>query len=95
MEGNGLIGKIPSVVGLMQALVVLDPSCNLLSGPIPSILGNLTYTEKLCSIGGRGITPEHTCKVGELAKKHGVLKLHIHGGNASLTHQLLVYHGGT
>ncbi|XP_028118957.1 uncharacterized protein LOC114316503 [Camellia sinensis] len=30
----------------MQALAVLDLSCNILSGPIPPILGNLTYMEK-------------------------------------------------
>ncbi|KAE8683773.1 LRR receptor-like serine/threonine-protein kinase ERECTA [Hibiscus syriacus] len=39
-------GEIPSVIGLMQALLYWISS-NKLTGPIPSILGNLTYTEKL------------------------------------------------
>ncbi|AQK75395.1 LRR receptor-like serine/threonine-protein kinase ERECTA [Zea mays] len=47
LQGNKFSGPIPSVIGLMQALAVLDLSFNELSGPIPSILGNLTYTEKL------------------------------------------------
>ncbi|XP_074565438.1 uncharacterized protein LOC141821939 isoform X2 [Curcuma longa] len=47
LQGNRFTGPIPPVIGLMQALAVLDLSCNFLSGPIPSILGNLTYTEKL------------------------------------------------
>lgn len=45
----------------MQALAVLDLSFNELSGPIPSILGNLTYTEKLYLQGNRltgSIPPE-------------------------------------
>ncbi|KAK9286593.1 hypothetical protein L1049_014993 [Liquidambar formosana] len=43
LQGNWLSEKIPSVIGLMQALAVFDLSCNTLSGPIPPILGNLTY----------------------------------------------------
>uniref|UniRef100_M8ASX6 LRR receptor-like serine/threonine-protein kinase ERL1 n=1 Tax=Aegilops tauschii TaxID=37682 RepID=M8ASX6_AEGTA len=47
LQRNNFSGPIPTVIGLMQALAVLDLSLNQLSGPIPSILGNLTYTEKL------------------------------------------------
>ncbi|CAL5340258.1 unnamed protein product [Camellia sinensis] len=41
LQGNRLTGKIPEVIGLMQALAVLDLSENELVGPIPPILGNL------------------------------------------------------
>ncbi|XP_039174062.1 LRR receptor-like serine/threonine-protein kinase ER2 isoform X1 [Eucalyptus grandis] len=50
LQGNQLSEQIPSVIGLMQALAVLDLSCNMLTGPIPPILGNFTYMEKLCVI---------------------------------------------
>uniref|UniRef100_A0ACD5ZE54 Uncharacterized protein n=1 Tax=Avena sativa TaxID=4498 RepID=A0ACD5ZE54_AVESA len=61
LQRNKFSGPIPTVIGLMQALAVLDLSLNQLSGPIPSILGNLTYTEKLYLQGNRltgSIPPE-------------------------------------
>ncbi|XP_044421137.1 LRR receptor-like serine/threonine-protein kinase ER2 [Triticum aestivum] len=53
LQRNNFSGPIPTVIGLMQALAVLDLSLNQLSGPIPSILGNLTYTEKLYLQGNK------------------------------------------
>lgn len=47
LQGNMLTGRIPDVLGLMQAMVILDLSNNHFRGPIPAILGNLTYTNKL------------------------------------------------
>ncbi|CAM6021840.1 unnamed protein product [Sphagnum balticum] len=47
LEGNRFSGRIPDVIGLMQALVILDLSGNQLEGPIPPILGNLTSLTKL------------------------------------------------
>ncbi|KAK1620312.1 hypothetical protein QYE76_025829 [Lolium multiflorum] len=61
LQRNKFSGPIPTVIGLMQALAVLDLSLNQLSGPIPSIFGNLTYTEKLYLQGNRltgSIPPE-------------------------------------
>ncbi|XP_059649775.1 LRR receptor-like serine/threonine-protein kinase ERECTA isoform X2 [Cornus florida] len=55
VKGNQ--GKIPSVIGLMQTLAMLDLSCNMLSGAIPPILGNLTYTEKLYLHGNKLTDP--------------------------------------
>ncbi|KAF6160329.1 hypothetical protein GIB67_019098, partial [Kingdonia uniflora] len=47
LQGNKHSGKIPEVIGLMQALVVLDLSGNRLVGPIPPIIGNLSCSGKL------------------------------------------------
>lgn len=47
LESNMLTGGIPDVLGLMQALVILDLSNNQLQGEIPPILGNLTSLTKL------------------------------------------------
>uniref|UniRef100_A0A7I4BPG7 non-specific serine/threonine protein kinase n=1 Tax=Physcomitrium patens TaxID=3218 RepID=A0A7I4BPG7_PHYPA len=47
LEANQLTGGIPDVLGLMQALVILDLSNNKLEGQIPPILGNLTSLTKL------------------------------------------------
>ncbi|KAG0607870.1 hypothetical protein M758_8G061500 [Ceratodon purpureus] len=47
LESNMLTGGIPDVLGLMQALVILDLSNNQLHGEIPPILGNLTSLTKL------------------------------------------------
>ncbi|XP_024358745.1 uncharacterized protein [Physcomitrium patens] len=47
LEANMLSGGIPDVLGLMQALVILDLSNNQLEGEIPPILGNLTSLTKL------------------------------------------------
>ncbi|KAG0589138.1 hypothetical protein M758_2G248500 [Ceratodon purpureus] len=47
LESNKFSGRIPDVLGLMQALVILDLSSNRLEGPIPPILGNLTSVTKL------------------------------------------------
>ncbi|XWS61051.1 hypothetical protein CRYUN_Cryun07bG0092600 [Craigia yunnanensis] len=57
LHGNKLAGKIPEVIGLMQALAVLDLSENELVGPIPPILGNLTYTGKLYLHGNKFTGP--------------------------------------
>lgn len=69
LQGNKFSGPIPSVIGLMQALAVLDLSFNELSGPIPSILGNLTYTEKLYLQGNRltGLIPP---ELGNMSTLH-------------------------
>eukprot|EP00268_Persea_americana_P027832 TRINITY_DN2709_c1_g2_i1.p1 TRINITY_DN2709_c1_g2~~TRINITY_DN2709_c1_g2_i1.p1 ORF type:complete len:986 (-),score=171.28 TRINITY_DN2709_c1_g2_i1:241-3198(-) len=69
LQGNLLSGHIPPVIGLMQALAVLDLSCNLLSGPIPSILGNLTYTEKLYLHSNR-LTGSIPPELGNMTKLH-------------------------
>ncbi|RZC57676.1 hypothetical protein C5167_004987 [Papaver somniferum] len=45
------------VLGLMQALAVLDLSENELVGPIPPILGNLSYTGKLYLHGNKHTGP--------------------------------------
>ncbi|KAF8376939.1 hypothetical protein HHK36_030310 [Tetracentron sinense] len=42
LQGNQLSGKIPSVIGLMQALAVLELNDNHLCGHIPPELGKLT-----------------------------------------------------
>ncbi|CAI9096710.1 OLC1v1032913C2 [Oldenlandia corymbosa var. corymbosa] len=69
LQGNQLSGPIPSVIGLMQALAVLDLSCNNLSGPIPSILGNLTFTEKLY-LHGNKLTGSIPPELGNMSKLH-------------------------
>ncbi|KAG6772535.1 hypothetical protein POTOM_023948 [Populus tomentosa] len=69
LQGNQLTGKIPPVIGLMQALAVLDLSCNMLSGPIPPILGNLTYTEKLY-LHGNQLTGSIPPELGNMTKLH-------------------------
>ncbi|XP_024359517.1 LRR receptor-like serine/threonine-protein kinase ER2 isoform X2 [Physcomitrium patens] len=61
LEGNRFSGRIPEVLGLMQALVILDLSSNRLEGPIPPILGNLTSVTKLYLYNNRltgSIPPE-------------------------------------
>ncbi|KAJ4946707.1 hypothetical protein NE237_014195 [Protea cynaroides] len=67
LQGNSLMGKITEVIGLMQALAVLDSNKNELVRPIPLILGNLNYTEnwtienpgygygQICTMGFMGI----------------------------------------
>ncbi|MCO5574876.1 hypothetical protein L7F22_028669 [Adiantum nelumboides] len=47
LQGNTFTGSVPDVLGLMQALVILDLSDNHFRGTIPAGLGNLTYTNKL------------------------------------------------
>uniref|UniRef100_A0A7N0U6T8 non-specific serine/threonine protein kinase n=1 Tax=Kalanchoe fedtschenkoi TaxID=63787 RepID=A0A7N0U6T8_KALFE len=42
LQANRLTGNIPSVIGLMQALAVLELNDNYLTGGIPSELGKLT-----------------------------------------------------
>ncbi|CAI0401364.1 unnamed protein product [Linum tenue] len=69
LQGNQLEGKIPSVIGLMQALAVLDLSGNRLSGPIPAILGNLSYTEKLYLHDNR-LTGSIPSELGNMTKLH-------------------------
>ncbi|KAE8689179.1 LRR receptor-like serine/threonine-protein kinase ERL1 [Hibiscus syriacus] len=69
LQGNRLLGKIPSVIGLMQALAVLDLSSNKLTGPIPSILGNLTYTEKLY-LHNNQLAGSIPPKLGNMSKLH-------------------------
>ncbi|KAJ4845467.1 hypothetical protein Tsubulata_033907 [Turnera subulata] len=44
---NKLEGKIPAIIGQMNALYVLNFSHNALSGQIPSFLGNLSQLESL------------------------------------------------
>ncbi|KAL8171252.1 hypothetical protein V2J09_023056 [Rumex salicifolius] len=67
--GNLLSGPIPAVIGLMQALAVLDLSCNNLSGPIPPILGNLSYTEKLY-LHSNKLTGPVPPELGNMTKLH-------------------------
>ncbi|TVU28763.1 hypothetical protein EJB05_20296 [Eragrostis curvula] len=69
LQGNKFSGPIPSVIGLMQALAVLDLSFNELSGTIPSILGNLTYTEKLYLQGNR-LTGSIPPELGNMSTLH-------------------------
>ncbi|CAD6242099.1 unnamed protein product [Miscanthus lutarioriparius] len=69
LQGNKFSGPIPSVIGLMQALAVLDLSFNELSGPVPSILGNLTYTEKLYLQGNR-LTGSIPPELGNMSTLH-------------------------
>ncbi|XP_042449890.1 LRR receptor-like serine/threonine-protein kinase ER1 [Zingiber officinale] len=69
LQGNKFTGPIPPVIGLMQALAVLDLSCNLLSGPIPPILGNLTYTEKLY-LQGNKLTGSIPPELGNMTRLH-------------------------
>ncbi|VAH98743.1 unnamed protein product [Triticum turgidum subsp. durum] len=67
LQGNRLTGKIPEVIGLMQALAVLDLSENELVGPIPPILGNLSYTGKLY-LHGNKLTGEVPPELGNMTK---------------------------
>ncbi|KAK6250498.1 hypothetical protein SCA6_004503 [Theobroma cacao] len=67
LQGNKLTGKIPEVIGLMQALAVLDLSENELVGPIPSILGNLSYTGKLY-LHGNKLTGPIPPELGNMSK---------------------------
>ncbi|XP_047307650.1 receptor-like protein 7 [Impatiens glandulifera] len=46
-SGNQLEGEIPSTVGDMKALYVLNLSHNALTGQIPSVIGNLTQLGSL------------------------------------------------
>ncbi|GJM87029.1 hypothetical protein PR202_ga02941 [Eleusine coracana subsp. coracana] len=69
LQGNKFSGPIPSVIGLMQALAVLDLSFNELSGTIPSILGNLTYTEKLY-LQGNSLTGSIPPELGNMSTLH-------------------------
>ncbi|KAF4375781.1 hypothetical protein F8388_014503 [Cannabis sativa] len=69
LQGNRLSGHIPSVIGLMQALAVLDLSSNMLSGPIPPILGNLTYTEKMY-LHSNKLTGSIPPELGNMTKLH-------------------------
>ncbi|KAF9614675.1 hypothetical protein IFM89_019803 [Coptis chinensis] len=67
LQGNRLSGKIPEVIGLMQALAVLDLSENELVGPIPPILGNLSYTGKLY-LHGNKLTGNIPPELGNMSK---------------------------
>ncbi|KAF5959902.1 hypothetical protein HYC85_001111 [Camellia sinensis] len=67
LQGNRLTGKIPEVIGLMQALAVLDLSENELVGPIPPILGNLSYTGKLY-LHGNKLTGPIPPELGNMSK---------------------------
>ncbi|XP_039168913.1 LRR receptor-like serine/threonine-protein kinase ERECTA isoform X2 [Eucalyptus grandis] len=69
LQGNQLSEQIPSVIGLMQALAVLDLSCNMLTGPIPPILGNFTYMEKLY-LHGNKLTGQIPPELGNMSKLH-------------------------
>ena len=46
-SGNNFIGQIPTYIGNLQGLHLLNLGDNNLSGPIPSSLGNLTQLESL------------------------------------------------
>uniref|UniRef100_M1D292 non-specific serine/threonine protein kinase n=1 Tax=Solanum tuberosum TaxID=4113 RepID=M1D292_SOLTU len=67
LQGNRLTGKIPEVIGLMQALAVLDLSENELVGPIPPIFGNLSYTGKLY-LHGNKLTGPIPPELGNMSK---------------------------
>ncbi|KAG6390152.1 hypothetical protein SASPL_151634 [Salvia splendens] len=67
LQGNMLTGTIPEVIGLMQALAVLDLSENELVGPIPPILGNLSYTGKLY-LHGNKLTGPIPPELGNMTK---------------------------
>ncbi|KAJ6676209.1 LRR RECEPTOR-LIKE SERINE/THREONINE-PROTEIN KINASE-RELATED [Salix viminalis] len=67
LQGNNLTGRIPEVIGLMQALAVLDLSDNELVGPIPAILGNLSYTGKLY-LHGNKLTGPIPPELGNMSK---------------------------
>ncbi|KAK6948025.1 Leucine-rich repeat [Dillenia turbinata] len=67
LQGNKLTGKIPEVIGMMQALAVLDLNENVLVGPIPSILGNLSYRGKFYLHGIQLIGPIPP-EVGNMSK---------------------------
>ncbi|KAG6423410.1 hypothetical protein SASPL_113805 [Salvia splendens] len=69
LQNNHFSGQIPSVIGLMQALAVLDLSFNMLSGTIPPILGNLTYTEKLY-LHANKLTGSIPPELGNMTKLH-------------------------
>ncbi|KAK4588811.1 hypothetical protein RGQ29_019708 [Quercus rubra] len=47
LDGNQLIGNIPSTFGLVQTLEVLRIDGNALSGPVPSNLNNLTTLNQM------------------------------------------------
>uniref|UniRef100_A0A7I4FAR6 Protein kinase domain-containing protein n=1 Tax=Physcomitrium patens TaxID=3218 RepID=A0A7I4FAR6_PHYPA len=67
LEGNRLSGRIPEVLGLMQALVILDLSSNHLEGPIPPILGNLTSVTKLYLYNNR-LTGSIPAELGNMTR---------------------------
>ncbi|KAK8703390.1 hypothetical protein V6N13_021706 [Hibiscus sabdariffa] len=67
LQGNKLTGNIPEVIGLMQALAVLDLSENELVGPIPPILGNLSFTGKLY-LHGNKLTGSIPPELGNMSK---------------------------
>ncbi|KAF6137445.1 hypothetical protein GIB67_009921, partial [Kingdonia uniflora] len=67
LQGNMHSGKIPEVIGLMQAITVLDLSEHKLVGPIPPIIGNLYYTGKLY-LQGNSLTGPISTELGNMAK---------------------------
>lgn len=47
LSDNHLVGQIPSSIGYLDSLHVLNMSLNALAGPVPPQLGNLTQLESL------------------------------------------------
>lgn len=70
---NNLTGELPSSLGNLSQLKVLELSFNKLSGSLPSELGNLTELEVL-ALNGNFISGSIPSSIGEL---HNLKQLHL------------------
>ncbi|KAG5048312.1 hypothetical protein JHK85_009415 [Glycine max] len=81
LQGNKFLGHIPSVIGLMQALTVLELNDNHLSGHIPPELGKLTdlFDLNVANNNLEGPVPDN------LSSCKNLNSLNVHGNKLSGT----------
>ncbi|MDE2876865.1 MAG: hypothetical protein OXQ93_15600 [Gemmatimonadota bacterium] len=67
LHNNGLTGRIPPELGLLETLEGLDLSFNSLTGSIPSELGQLARLKEL-DVSGNGLTGPVPAQLGALSE---------------------------
>lgn len=79
LSGNEITGEIPTSVGNMESLGVIDLSSNKLSGNIPASIGNCSYL-KVLDLSNNNLSGNIPADLGQLSR---LQTLHLSGNKLS------------